>query len=149
MILEEGLDSDDAARARSRRSRTAARAAGVEIVAGDTKVVERGAADQMYLCTTGLGQVDPRAPLAPTAHRSPGDRVLVSGPIGEHGTAIMLARGQFELDAEIESDTCSLWPAVDALLERGRARSALPARRDPRRRRFGAERARACLRTWR
>jgi hydrogenase expression/formation protein HypE len=45
-----------------------------------------------------------------------GDQVIVSGPIGEHGTAIMLARGEFELDAEIESDTCSLWPAVDALL---------------------------------
>ena len=47
----------------------------------------------------------------------PGDRVIVSGPVGEHGTAIMLARGELGLDAEIESDTCSLWPAVDALLD--------------------------------
>ena len=85
-------------------------------MAGDTKVVERGAADQMYVCTTGMGQRDPRARLAPDAIR-PGDRILLSGTIGEHGTAIMLARGEFELDAAIESDTRSLWPVADALLE--------------------------------
>ena len=94
----------------------AAQAAGVEVVAGDTKVVERGKADGMYVCTTGLGVRDPRARLSP-ANLRPGDRLLVSGSIGEHGTAIMLARGEFELDAEIASDTRSLWPAVDALLE--------------------------------
>ena len=54
--------------------------------------------------------------LSPSA-LAPGDRILLSGSIGEHGTAIMLARGEFELDAEIESDTRSLWPAVDALLQ--------------------------------
>jgi hydrogenase expression/formation protein HypE len=70
----------------------------------------------MYMCTTGLGRVDPRASLSPAALR-PGDRLLVSGPIGEHGTAIMLARGEFELGADIESDTKPLWAAVDALLE--------------------------------
>jgi hydrogenase expression/formation protein HypE len=90
--------------------------AGVEIVAGDTKVVERGHADAMYVCTTGLGRRDPRARLAPDA-LTPGDRMIVSGPVGEHGTAIMLARGELGLDADIESDTRSLWPAVDALLE--------------------------------
>ena len=52
-----------------------------------------------------------------TAALRPGDRIIVSGSIGEHGTAIMLARGEFDLEAEIESDTRSLWPAVDALLE--------------------------------
>jgi hydrogenase expression/formation protein HypE len=114
MILEEGLDAG-ILRAEVDAIAAAATRAGVEIVGGDTKVVERGAADQMYLCTTGVGLIDPRAALAPHAI-APGDRVIVSGPIGEHGTAIMLARGQFELDAEIESDTCSLWPAVDALL---------------------------------
>ena len=76
----------------------------------------------------------------------PGDRILVSGTIGEHGTAIMLARGEFELDADIESDTRSLWPAVDALLEAAGPAAALPARRDPRRRRLGAERAGARVR---
>jgi hydrogenase expression/formation protein HypE len=69
----------------------------------------------MYICTTGLGRRDPRARLSPGSAR-PGDRVLLSGSIGEHGTAIMLARGEFELDAAIESDTRALWPAVDALL---------------------------------
>jgi hydrogenase expression/formation protein HypE len=86
------------------------------VVAGDTKVVERGHADGMFLCTTGVGRRDPRATLSPQGLR-PGDRVLVSGSIGEHGTAIMLARGEFELESDIESDTRSLWPAVDALLD--------------------------------
>jgi hydrogenase expression/formation protein HypE len=115
MILEEGLDSD-LLRAEVDAIAHAAQAAGVEIVGGDTKVVERGAADGMYLCTTGVGLVDPRGAVSPTAI-APGDQILVSGPIGEHGTAIMLARNEFDLDAEIESDTCSLWPAVEALLD--------------------------------
>jgi hydrogenase expression/formation protein HypE len=115
MVLEEGLDSD-VLRAEVEAIASAAAAAGVEVVAGDTKVVERGHADQMYLCTTGVGMVDPRAQLSPAGLR-PGDRILVSGTIGDHGTAIMLARGEFELDADVRSDTCSLWPAVDALLD--------------------------------
>jgi hydrogenase expression/formation protein HypE len=115
LILEEGLDSN-VLRAEVEAIATAAAAAGVEIVGGDTKVVERGAADQMYITTAGMGIVDPRAAVAPRAIE-PGDCILVSGPIGEHGTAIMLARGEFELDADIESDTCSLWPAVDVLLD--------------------------------
>ena len=94
----------------------AAGAAGVQIVAGDTKVVERGRAEGMYVCTTGIGRRDPRASLSPAALR-PGDRILLSGSIGEHGTAIMLARGELGLDADVESDTRSLWPAVDALLD--------------------------------
>jgi hydrogenase expression/formation protein HypE len=115
LILEEGLAAE-ALRAEVDAMAAAAAAANVEIVAGDTKVVQRGAADDMYVCTTGLGQRDARAELAPSAIR-PGDRVLLSGTIGEHGTAIMLARGEFELEAAIESDTRSLWPAADALLE--------------------------------
>jgi hydrogenase expression/formation protein HypE len=115
LILEEGLPAAEL-RAEVEAIAAAARAAAVEIVAGDTKVVERGHADGMYVCTTGIGRRDPRARLSPAAIR-PGDRVLVSGPVGAHGTAIMLARGEFELDAEIESDTRSLWPAADALLE--------------------------------
>ncbi len=114
MILEEGLDAD-ALRAEVQAIAAAAEAAGVEIIAGDTKVVEHGHGDGMYLCTSGIGQRDERASLAPAAIK-PGDRILLSGGIGEHGMAIMLARGEFELDAAIESDTRSLWPAVDALL---------------------------------
>jgi hydrogenase expression/formation protein HypE len=115
LILEEGLDAD-VLRAEVDAMAAAAAAAGVRIVAGDTKVVERGHADGMYVCTTGIGRRDPRAELSPGALR-PGDRILVSGPIGAHGTAIMLARGELGLDADIESDTRSLWPAADALLE--------------------------------
>jgi len=115
MILEEGLPFD-VLREEVEAVALAANAAGVEIVAGDTKVVERGHADGLYITTTGVGVVDPRAALSPAAIR-PGDQVLVSGPIGEHGTAIMLARDEFQLDAEIESDTQPLWAAADALLE--------------------------------
>jgi hydrogenase expression/formation protein HypE len=115
LILEEGL-SADTLRAEVAAIAAAAADAGVEIVGGDTKVVERGHADELYICTTGIGQVDPRSRLSPDGLK-PGDKILVSGSIGEHGTAIMLARGEFELAAEIESDTRSLWPAVDALLD--------------------------------
>ena len=115
LVLEEGLPADEL-RSEVEAIARAAHAAGVQIVAGDTKVVERGRAEGMYVCTTGIGRRDPRANLSPAALR-PGDRILLSGSIGEHGTAIMLARGEFELDAEIESDTRSLWPAVDALLD--------------------------------
>ena len=115
LILEEGLEAD-VLRAEIDAIAAAAEAAGVQVITGDTKVVERGHCDQMYICTTGVAQRDSRAHLSPTALR-PGDRLLVSGPIGEHGTAIMLARGEFDLGATIESDTRSLWPAVDALLE--------------------------------
>ncbi len=126
LVLEEGLGADEL-RAEVEAIASAAAVAGVAVVAGDTKVVERGRCDAMYVCTTGVGRLDPRAKLAPTALR-PGDRILLSGSIGEHGMAIMLARGEFELDAAIESDTCSLWPAVDALL--GAAGPSLRCLRD-------------------
>jgi hydrogenase expression/formation protein HypE len=115
LILEEGLAAEDLA-AEVEAVAAAAREAGVAVVGGDTKVVERGRCDGMYVTTTGIGTVDPRAALSPSALR-PGDRILVSGTVGDHGTAIMLARGEFELEAAIESDTRSLWPAVDALLD--------------------------------
>jgi hydrogenase expression/formation protein HypE len=115
LVLEEGLAAEDL-RAEVEAIAAAARAAGVEVVAGDTKVVERGRCDSMYVTTTGIGRLDDRAQLSPSSLK-PGDRIIVSGPIGEHGTAVMLARGEFELDAEVESDTRSLWPAVDALLD--------------------------------
>ena len=115
LVLEEGLSADEL-RAEVEAIARAAEAAGVRIVAGDTKVVERGRCDSMYVTTTGIGRLDPRAQLSPSSLR-PGDRILVSGPVGEHGTAIMLARGEFDLDAAIESDTKPLWPAVDALLD--------------------------------
>jgi hydrogenase expression/formation protein HypE len=115
LILEEGLPAE-VLRAEVDAIAAAARAAGVQIIAGDTKVVQRGHADGMYICTAGIGRRDPRARLSPGA-LTPGDRILLSGSIGEHGTAIMLARNEFELDADIRSDTRPLWPVVDALLD--------------------------------
>jgi hydrogenase expression/formation protein HypE len=115
LVLEEGLSAGDL-RSEVEAIAAAATLAGVEVVTGDTKVVERGSCDSMYVCTTGLGRVDPRASLSPSSIR-PGDRVLCSGPIGEHGTAIMLARGELGLSAGIESDTRPLWPAAGALLD--------------------------------
>ena len=115
LVLEEGLSADEL-KAEVEAIARAAEEAGVRVVTGDTKVVERGHADSMYVCSAGIGVADPRAELSTRALR-PGDRVLVSGSLGDHGTAIMLARDEFELDADIESDTRSLWPAVDALLE--------------------------------
>ncbi len=115
LVLEEGLSADEL-RAEVEAIARAAELAGIEVVGGDTKVVERGKCDGMYVTTTGLGRVDDRASLSSTSLQ-PGDRILVSGPVGDHGVAIMLARGEFELEAAVESDTRSLWPAVDALLD--------------------------------
>ena len=126
LILEEGLDAETL-RGEVAAIAAAAEAAGVEVVTGDTKVVERGHCDGMFVCTTGVGRLDPRARLS-TAGLRPGDRILVSGTIGDHGTAIMLARGDLGLDAPIASDTRSLWPAADALLDA--AGDALHAMRD-------------------
>jgi len=115
LILEEGLPADTLKREVAAIAK-AAQAAGVAIVTGDTKVVERGHADEMYICTTGIGVLDDRCHLSPSSLK-PGDKILVSGRIGDHGTAIMLARGEFELDADIKSDTQCLWPMVDKLLD--------------------------------
>jgi hydrogenase expression/formation protein HypE len=115
LVLEEGLRAAEL-RAELDAIARAADAAGVNVVAGDTKVVERGHADGMYICTTGLGALDARGRLSPSA-LAPGDRVIVSGGLGDHGMAVLLAREEFELEAEIVSDTRSLWPAADALLE--------------------------------
>src|ERR671932_2188486 len=87
LVLEEGLGADEL-RAEVDAIARAASTARVEIVAGDTKVVERGKCDGMYICTTGFGRLDPRASLSPGAI-TVGDRILVSGSIGDHGTAVM------------------------------------------------------------
>ena len=115
LILEEGLPADEL-KVQVAAIAAAAADAGVNIVAGDTKVVPRGMCDKMYICTTGIGVLDDRSNLSPSALR-PGDKILVSGRIADHGTAIMLARGEFDLDADITSDTMCLWPMVDKLLD--------------------------------
>ena len=76
----------------------ASAAVGVPIVTGDTKVVERGKCDEMYINTTGIGRIVTQEPLYVTRTR-PGDKILVSGYVGDHGVAIMITRGELELDA--------------------------------------------------
>jgi hydrogenase expression/formation protein HypE len=94
----------------------AAKRCGVRVVAGDTKVVERGRCDGVYLSVTAIGSV--RESLSPTRIQV-GQRVLVSGPIGDHGIAVLLARGDLRLDAEVESDCGEVSSLVHALLDEG------------------------------
>ena len=101
--------------ARGRRARRAS-----PIATGDTKVVERGKADGVYITTAGIGIVADGANLAPARVR-PGDRVLVSGTLGDHGMAVMVARGELELEVDLECDTAPLHELVAALLELGDA----------------------------
>ncbi|MFN2489849.1 MAG: hydrogenase expression/formation protein HypE [Actinomycetota bacterium] len=126
-IIEEGLAAD-VLRAEVEAVAAAARATGVTVIGGDTKVVERGKADGMYITTTGIGLRDPRVELSATTAR-PGDRILCSGTIGDHGTAIMLARGELELDADVTSDTASVWIQAEAVM--AAAGPALRVMRDP------------------
>jgi hydrogenase expression/formation protein HypE len=114
-VLEAGLPGQ-ILEAEVRAIAEAARHAGVEIVGGDTKVVEHGKADGMYITTAGVGVPDPRARLSAASVQA-GDRILLSGPIGDHGTTVLLARGQVTFDADLRSDTRSVWPLVDALLD--------------------------------
>jgi hydrogenase expression/formation protein HypE len=117
-ILEEGLDMDILRRV-VKSMRRAADRAGVAIVTGDTKVVPRGKADQLFINTTGVGLV--REPEQLGFHRiRPGDKVLLSGAIGDHGSTVMLARGDLDLEAEgLQSDTMPLNGLVRALLDSG------------------------------
>lgn len=113
-ILEEGLPMADLERIVASMGQ-AARAAGVRIVAGDTKVVPRGAADKIFINTTGLGEllVDP----APSGHRAAvGDAVLVSGSMGDHGLAILSTREGLSFDAPVVSDSTALCGLVEKLL---------------------------------
>lgn len=114
MILEEGFAIADLSRIAASIS-AAARAAGVRIVTGDTKVVQRGKADGCYINTAGIGAITHDHPLA-AANARPGDAVLVSGPIGDHGMTVMLARGELDIAADIVSDTAPLHGVIAELL---------------------------------
>jgi hydrogenase expression/formation protein HypE len=94
----------------------AARRAGVPIVGGDTKVVEHGKADGLYITTTGVGRMDSRASLSASAVR-PGDTILVTGHIGDHGITVLLARGDVDFAANLRSDTRSIYPFAAALID--------------------------------
>ena len=125
-IIEEGLEMAVLG-AVVQRLAAAARAAGVQIVAGDTKVVERGHGDGLYINTAGVGVVPDGQPrLAPDGAR-PGDRVIVSGTIGDHGIAVMSVREGLEFETVIESDCAALATLAQAAMAAG----AVRVMRDP------------------
>jgi hydrogenase expression/formation protein HypE len=112
-VLEAGLPTE-ALEAEVRALANAAARAGVAIAGGDTKVVENGKADRMYITTAGIGRPIAGVDISAASVR-PGDKVLLSGPIGDHGITILLARGELDLEAELCSDTRSVLPLVEAL----------------------------------
>jgi hydrogenase expression/formation protein HypE len=114
-VLEAGLPTS-ILEAEVRAMAKAARDAGVRIAAGDTKVVEHGKADHMYITTTGIGSLLPGINIDPASVRV-GDKILLSGPIGDHGVTILLARGELDLEADLHSDTRSVFPLVEALVK--------------------------------
>jgi hydrogenase expression/formation protein HypE len=114
-ILEEGFPVADLERIVGSMA-AAAETAGVQVVTGDTKVVQRGKADGCYVNTAGVGVIERPVELG-VATAMPGDAVIVSGPIGEHGITIMLARGELDIESEVESDTAPLNGLVERLLD--------------------------------
>ncbi len=126
-IIEEGFPLADLARIASSMGR-AAREAGVAIVTGDTKVVERGKADGVFISTTGIGVVAPGIDLSGDRAR-PGDCVILSGSIGDHGVAVMSKRSNLGFETEILSDSAALHGLVAAMV--GAAGASLRLLRDP------------------
>jgi hydrogenase expression/formation protein HypE len=117
LILEEGFSMD---RLESILQSVAGAAdeAGVEIVTGDTKVVPRGSADGIFINTSGIGKIETSSEPSPASVKE-GDAILVSGPVGNHGMAVMLSRAEFSFDFDLKSDSASVWPVVERLLELG------------------------------
>jgi len=125
-VIEEGFPIADLRRIVASMA-AAAGTAGVAIVAGDTKVVERGKGDGLYITTAGVGAVGDGVDLGPDRIQ-PGDRILLSGTLADHGMAVMVARGDLQLEAAIESDTAPLHELAASMLELG---DALRFMRDP------------------
>jgi len=113
LIIEEGLEITTLERVVASAGR-AARESGVSIVTGDTKVVARGEADEIFITTAGVGirrmNLDDRSV-------RPGDRVLISGPIAEHGIAVMSRREGIQFETQVKSDSAPVWPFVRALID--------------------------------
>jgi hydrogenase expression/formation protein HypE len=114
-ILEEGLPMEDFTRV-VRSMREAAASAGVQLVTGDTKVVDRGKADRIFINTSGIGLIPEGVNIHP-ARAQVGDKVIISGKIAEHGMAIMSVREGLEFETEIASDSAALNGLVAAMLE--------------------------------
>jgi hydrogenase expression/formation protein HypE len=114
-VIEEGFPVDDLRRVAASMAAAAARV-GVPLATGDTKVVERGKADGLYITTAGVGVVPAGVELG-SERVAPGDRLLVSGSIGDHGMAVVVARGELALEADLESDTAPVHELAAALAE--------------------------------
>jgi hydrogenase expression/formation protein HypE len=127
-ILEEGLEMSVLERVVASMQAAAAEA-GVQIVAGDTKVVQRGKADGLYINTTGVGLVDSGLEIG-GARARPGDIVILSGPLGDHGIAVLEARGELGFQSGIQSDTAPLNRLIEAMLAAGQG-NAVHVLRDP------------------
>ena len=131
-ILEEGFAIADLKRV-LQSMREASREAGVQVVTGDTKVVQKGSADKLFINTAGIGIIE--SPVTISAARAqPGDKVILSGTIGDHGTTIMIARGELELETDIESDCAPLGSLVGDMLDeatRAERLDGLHCLRDP------------------
>lgn len=117
LILEEGLPIETLWQV-ALSIRRAAEQAGVQIVTGDTKVVDRGKGDGLYINTAGIGLLEHNLPIAPASVR-PGDAVILSGDLGRHGVAIMATREGLSFETSIESDSAPLWEPVSGLLAAG------------------------------
>ena len=126
-ILEEGFPLADLQRI-ARSMGDAARSAGIAVVTGDTKVVERGKADGVFICTTGIGLVPAGLELRPE-RIGPGDRVLLSGSLGDHGVAVMSRRHDLQFETDLVSDCAPLHDLVRAMIAAGG--QAVHAMRDP------------------
>jgi len=113
-ILEEGFPMEELERV-VRSMAQVAEEIGVRVVTGDTKVVERGAAQGIFVTTSGIGLI-PEGVLLSGSRVRPGDVVLLSGPIGDHEIAVLLARGEFSLQGELISDCAPLWDLVERIL---------------------------------
>lgn len=125
-ILEEGLAMADLERVVASMS-AAARCGGVQLVTGDTKVVNRGKGDKIFITTTGIGLVDSKLRISADRAR-PGDKILLSGTVGDHGIAIMSRRENLEFESAIESDTAPLHTLVAEMIE---ASEQIHCLRDP------------------
>ena len=125
-IIEEGFSIEQLRRIVKSMHRAAADA-GVQVVTGDTKVVEKGKGDGMFITTTGIGLVPNGIDLSANRAR-PGDKVLLSGSIGEHGIAILAQRAGLEFETKIESDSAALHTLVEAMLN---ASHEIRCMRDP------------------
>lgn len=115
VILEEGL-SVETLRQVAQSMQAAAQKANVQIVTGDTKVVQRGAVDKLFINTTGIGVIRPHICIS-ASNIKPGDAIIINGEIGNHGTAILIARGELALESDIKSDCQPLHDLVATILD--------------------------------